>query len=102
MPNLDEARLKCQDIGVIQRKALRRTFPLDLPVGSRTPAIAINKEAEVRIVEQELPVKTLYVNRLHTFLAGYEIERGVGLVEQGLPLGGLKGDDFEAASAAHT
>lgn len=102
VPDLDKARLKRQDIWIIQRKVLRCALPLDLPVRPCTPAVAINKEAEVRVVEQEFPIQTFYVDWLHTLLARDEVERGIGLVEQRLPFSRFQGDDLEAASAAHT
>lgn len=82
MTNLNETRLKCQDIRVVQRKRLRCPFPGDLPIRSSAPAISIDEEAEVRVVEQELPVETFYVYGLDILLARDKVERGVGLVEQ--------------------
>ena len=51
VPDLDKARLKRQDVWVIQRKALRCTLPLDLPVWPCTPAIAVDKETEVGVIK---------------------------------------------------
>lgn len=51
VPDLDEARLKGEDIRVRQRKGLRLTLPIDAPVWTRPPAVAVHEEAKVRVVE---------------------------------------------------
>lgn len=99
IPNLDKVGLKRQDPGIRQGKALRQALPLDAPVGARAPAVAVDKERELAVVEQELAVEALDVDRSHVLLARDEVERGVGLVEEGLRFEGLEGDDFEAAGA---
>jgi hypothetical protein len=102
MSNLNETWLERQYVRVVQREALRRTFPLDLPVRARTPAISIDEEAEIRIVEQELPIQTFYVNGLYALLARDEIKGGVGLIEEGLAFSCFEGHDFEALGTADT
>ena len=101
MPDLNETRLKGQDVRIVERETLRRAFPLDLPVGSCSPAIAIHKEAEIRVIEQELPVQTFYMDGLYALLSRDEVERGVSLVEQRLAFSGFQGHNLEAASAAN-
>jgi hypothetical protein len=72
--DLDEAWLKRQDIWVIQRKTLWCTLPLNLPIRPCTPAISVDEETEVGIIEQELPIQTFYVNGLHAFFSRHKIE----------------------------
>lgn len=50
MTDLDETRLECKNVGVIQCKGLRRAFPGNLPILSRAPTISVDEEAEVRII----------------------------------------------------
>lgn len=42
--NLNEIRLKCQDVGVIEREGLRRALPIDSPVLSCSPSITIDEK----------------------------------------------------------
>ena len=80
--HLDETRFKGQDVGIRQGETLWLTFPIDLPVRSGSPTVAIDEEGEVGIVEQKLAVQPLDVDRLEVLLACDEIQRGIGLVEQ--------------------
>ena len=96
VPYLNEGRLKCENIRVVECEGLRCTLPLNLPVGSCPPAVAVHEEAEVGIVEKEFAVQTLDVNRFHVFFASNKVERSIGLVEESLPFSRLEGDDFEA------
>ena len=102
VPNFDETRLERQNVWIIQRESLRRAFPCDLPIRSRTPAVAVNEKAEVGIVEEELPIQTFYVDGSDILLTCDEVERRIGLVEQGLSLGGFQRDDFEAFGTSDT
>ena len=77
---LNEIRLKRQNVGVVQRESLWRSFPLNFPVLSRSPAVTVDEEGEVGIVEEELAVQTLYVDRLDVFLSCDKVQRGIGLV----------------------
>ena len=56
MSNLNEAWLERENVRIAQCKRCRCPFPLDLPVLSGPPAIAIDEEAEVRIIEEEIGV----------------------------------------------
>ena len=42
--NLNEIGLESQNIGVIKSKCLWRSLPLDLPILSGSPAVAVDKE----------------------------------------------------------
>lgn len=84
--DLDEARLKGQYVRIVECKGLRVAFPLDLPVRPRAPAVSIDEEAKVRIVEEEFPVQAFNVNRPYVLLACDKIERSVGLIQEGLSL----------------
>ena len=77
---LNEIRLKCQNVGVVECKSLRRSFPLNLPVLSRSPSVPVDEEREVRVVKEELAVQTLYVDRLDVLLSCDEVQRGIGLI----------------------
>ena len=74
VPDFNESRLKCKHVGIIEGKRLRRTLPLNLPVGSCPPAVAIHEEAKVGIVEQKLAVQPFNVNRLHVLSASDKVE----------------------------
>ena len=80
MSYLNEIRLKRQNVGVVECECLRCSFPLDLPILSRSPPIAVDKEGEVRIVEEELAVQTLDVDRLDVLLSCNEVQRGISLI----------------------
>lgn len=79
---LNETRLEGKNVGVIQSKCLWSSFPGDLPVLSSSPPIPIDEETEVRIVEQELAVKTLNMNWLDIFFSCDEVKGRVCLVEK--------------------
>ena len=74
MPYFDERRLKRKNVRVIERERLRRTLPLDFPVRSRAPAIPIYKEAEIRVVQEELPVQSFDVDRFDILFPSHEIK----------------------------
>lgn len=57
------------------------SFPLNLPIAPGSPAIAINKEGKVAVIEKELPIEALYVNRFDILFPGDKIERRICLVE---------------------
>lgn len=88
--DLDKARLKGEDVGVVQRKCLRCSFPLNLPILSCSPSITIDEETKVRVVEQELAIQSLDVDWLYVLFARHKVERGIGLVEERLSLCGFK------------
>jgi hypothetical protein len=88
--DLDEIWLERKDIRVIQRECLRCAFPLDSPVLPCSPAVAIDEEGEFRVIEQELAVQTLYVNRLDVLSPSNKVERCVRLVKQRLTLSRLE------------
>lgn len=81
MPNFDEARLKSQYVRIRQGKRLRLAFPGNLPVLPGSPAVSIDEEGEVGIVEEKLAVEPLDVDGFGIFLSGDKVERCVGLVE---------------------
>ena len=74
VPNFNKARLEGQNIRVMQRKSLRCALPLDFPVGPRPPTVPVDEETEIGIVEQELAVQPLDMDRLDVFFPRYEIE----------------------------
>ena len=77
---LNEIRFESQDVGVVECESLRRSFPLNLPVLSRSPPVAIDKEGEVGVVEEELAVQTLYVDRFDILLSCDKVQGSVSLV----------------------
>jgi len=81
MPDLNEARLKSQYVRVGQGKRLGLAFPGNLPVLPGSPAVPIDKEGEVGIVEKEFAVEPLNMDGFGVFLSGDKIEGGVGLVK---------------------
>src|SRR5580698_3494481 len=84
--NLDKARFERENVRVIKRKGLRRSFPLDPPIRSCQPAIPVHEETEVGVAEKKFSVETLHVNGFDLFfLAGHEVKGGIGCIEEGLP-----------------
>jgi hypothetical protein len=73
MPELDKVRLKRQNIRIRERKRVRVTLPGDLPVRTRPPAVAVDEEGEVAVVQEELAVHALDVDWLDVFFAGDEV-----------------------------
>ena len=102
MSNLDEARFESQDIGVRQRERLRLSLPGDAPIGSGAPPVPIDEEGEIGVIEQELAIQTLDMDRFRLLLARHEVQRRVRLVEQRLGLERLQTDDLEAAGTGNT
>ena len=102
MSNLNEARFKSQDIGVRQRERLRLSLPGDAPIGSGAPPVPIDEEGEIGVIEQELAVQALDMDRFRLLLARHEVQRRVRLVEQRLGLERLQTDDLEAAGTGNT
>lgn len=74
MPDLDEAGLKGQDVGVAEREGMWSAFPLDLPIGPCAPAVAVDEEAKVGVVEEKFAIETLDVDGTNVFLARDKIE----------------------------
>lgn len=74
VPDFDEAGLEGQDVGVAKGEGMWGAFPLDLPVGPCAPAVTVDEEAKVGVVEEKLAVETLDVDGTNVFLAGDEIE----------------------------
>jgi hypothetical protein len=44
MPYLNKARLKSKNIGIEDSESLWSALPCNLPVGSRSPAVAVDEE----------------------------------------------------------
>ena len=101
MANLDEAGFEGEDVRVRQGERLRLALPGDAPIGPGAPAVAVDEEGEVGVVEQELAVQTLDVDGFGLLLARHKVEGGIGLVEQRLGLESLQADDLEAAGAGN-
>ena len=101
MSELDKIGLKCQNPRITERKGLWGTFPIEAPVGPRSPSVAIDKEGELAVIEQELAVETFNMNWLNAVLPCHEVERRVGLIEEGLRLERLETDHLEAAGTGH-
>jgi hypothetical protein len=74
VPDLDEARLEGENIGIMQCKALGSAFPLNLPIGSCPPPVTVDKETKVRVIQEELAIQPLDVDGLDVLLAGDEVE----------------------------
>ena len=56
MSNLYKILFEGKDIRIGQGKRLRLAFPCDLPIGSSSPAIAIDEKGVVGVIEQEFAV----------------------------------------------
>ena len=99
---LDKVCLKSKNPWVAEREADRGALPVDAPLRPCSPAVTVDEERELRVVEEELAVESLDVDRLNILLARDKVKRRVGLIEQGLCLECFQGDDFEAASTSDT
>lgn len=60
-------------------------FPIDAPVRPSSPAVPVNEEGEVGIMEEELAIESFDRDGDYVF-AGDEIERGIGMVKKWLSL----------------
>ena len=80
--DLDEIRLECQDVRIVEGERLWCSLPLNSPVLSRTPAISVDEEGELRIVEQEFAIETLNVDWLDVLAACDKVQRSIGLVKK--------------------
>lgn len=96
VPYFDKAGLEGKDVRVEDSKGLRRALPRNLPVRTRPPAVAVDKEREVCVAEQELGLKALDVNGLDVLAPCNKVEGRIGLVQKRLGLERLEGNDLEA------
>ena len=101
VPDFDKVGLESKDVRVGEGKRGGIALPGDLPVRTSAPAIAIDKEGKVAVVQQEFAVHPLDVDWLDVFLAGDEIQRSIGLIQKRLRLGGLQTDDLKPTGTAH-
>ena len=99
--DLNEVGLKRQDPRIGQSETLGLSFPVDSPVGSRSPTVAIHEERELRVIEKELAVETFDVNRSNVLLASHEVQRSIGLIKQRLRFESFKRHNFKSASASN-
>lgn len=74
MPNLDEVGLKRQDVRIGEGEGTRVALPRNPPVWTSSPSISVDKEGEITVVQKELSVQSLNVNRLDVLLARDEIK----------------------------
>jgi hypothetical protein len=102
LSNLDKSRFKRDNVGVIERKGLWRSFPLDPPIRSCPPAVPVHEETEVGVVEKKFCIKTLDVNGFGVSFAGHEVKRGIAWVKKELDFQRFEGNDFETAGTADT
>lgn len=65
--DLDEAGLEREDVWVIQCKRLWCAFPGDFPIRPSPPAVSVDKETKVGVIEQELAIQPLDVDGLDVF-----------------------------------
>ena len=73
VPNLDERWLERKDVWIVECECLWRSLPLDLPILSCSPAIPIDEEAEVRVVEKELAVQAFNMYRSDVLFPRHEV-----------------------------
>jgi len=71
--DLDEVRLKRKYPRVGEREALRLPFPINSPIGSRSPTIAVDEEGEFGVIEKKFAIKSFNVNWSDTFFPCNEI-----------------------------
>lgn len=102
VPDLNEVRFEGQDPWVRKCEALRLPFPIDPPVWSRSPTIAVNKERKLGIIEKKFAVETLDMYWPDIFFTCDEIQRRICLVEKRLGFKCLQGNYFKASCTSHT
>ena len=73
-------------------------FPVDAPVWPSSPAVPVDKEGEVSVVEEELAIKPFDRDWDDVF-AGDKVEGGIGVVEKWLGLQSFQTYNFEATGA---
>lgn len=78
-PYLDEVGLECQKIWMGQSEALRASFPVDEPVLSGSPAVPVDKEREIRVVEKEFAIESFDGYRYIVFPFD-KIQRRIGVI----------------------
>jgi hypothetical protein len=100
--NLDKSRIERENVGVIERNGLRRSFPLDPPIWPCPPAVPVHEETEVGVAEKKFRIETLDVNGFGVFLAGHEVKGGIGCIKKGLDVRRFEGNDFETAGRTDT
>lgn len=79
--DLNKIGLKCKNIWIRKSKRIGISLPGNLPVRPSTPAIPVDEKREIAIVQEELAIHPLNMDRLHVFLPCDEIKRGIGLVQ---------------------
>lgn len=60
MPDFHEVRFKCEEVRMRQGKIIRPTFPVDDPIRPRPPAVAVDKEGKVGIMQEKFAIEPLY------------------------------------------
>lgn len=101
VPDFHKVRLKGKNVRVRECKCVGVALPQDLPIRTRAPAVAVDEERKVAVVEEELAVHPLNMNWLHILFAGNEVEGRVGLIQQRLRLRRLQTDHFETSGTAN-
>lgn len=86
MPNLNETRLKSQDVRIENGESIGIALPRDHPIRPSSPPIPIHEERVVGVAEQEFGLDALDEDGLDGFFALDKIERCIGLVEKRLRL----------------
>ena len=78
----------------------RPPFPIDEPIRSRSPAVAVDEEGEVRVVQEKLAVEAFNRDWVIVF-TGDKVKRGICVVKQRLRLQCLKAHNLKATSAGN-
>jgi len=73
IPDFDEVRFKCKYPRVGECEALRLTFPINSPIRSSSPTIAVNEERELGIIEEEFAIESLNVYWSNAFFSCNEV-----------------------------
>ncbi len=61
------------------------SFPIDYPIRSGSPPVAVNEEREVSVVEKEFAIEAFDGDGTNVF-ASDEVQGGVGMVKERLSL----------------
>lgn len=98
MANLYKVRFECKEIRVRQGEGQRFAFPIDQPIWPGSPAISVDEEREIGVVEEEFAVEPFDGDGDDVF-SGDKVKRGIRMVEKRLRFECFKADDFEATRA---
>jgi hypothetical protein len=71
--NFNEVGLECQYPRIRESKALWQAFPINSPIRSGPPTIAVDEERKLGVVQEELAVEAFDMDWPNIFLSSDEV-----------------------------